>query len=470
MFAHRRGISIVAILFWVMVSHSSWAQPTLPDLTGINENGFALLSWTCQYDGVKSISVLRSTDSNFNYSTIGYVKNLYKGVQAFVDGHPTPGKNFYKLFIVFNSGLTWRSNHYGVFVDSASINPRRIAPSNEALQKLIVNETLEKVAKADAGKPRKPMAAAEKERYTEVIKKDKYADAIKKEMDVLNDTSIKRPKFKFNANDSGEIDQVLANVPLETRKKLTITYDNDTNEIDAGAYIEDKSSTPELKKKIHITFDDNEDVSTFIETLPEAKDRKITLSYSEDTDDVDAADYVEEEESAPAKTQLNKIQAQQPKKISVTFKDDRAAQAYIAAMPKTQHSKITVSYNIDSAAPPKAKPVAEAPAKPVDVPKPKISIKFHDDFNNNPVADIKSKYVAVDPTLGHVKINLPDDVATHHYSVKFFDKENRIVIEVPKLNSTHIIMDKRNFQKKGQYKFTIRKDAIELESGNITIY
>ncbi len=470
MIAHRRGISLVAILFGVMVSYSSWAQPTLPDLTGINENGFALLSWTCQYDGVKSISVLRSADSNFNYSTIGYVKNLFKGVQAFVDGHPVPGKNFYKLFIVFNSGLTWRSNHYGVYVDSMSINPRRIVPSNEALQKLIVNETLEKVAKADAGKTRKPMAAAEKERYTEVIKKDKYADAIKKEMDVLNDTSVKRPKFKFNTNDSGEIDNVLAGVPLETRKKLTISYDNDTNEIDPSAYIEDKTNKPDLKKKIHITFDDNEDVSTFIETLPDSKDRKITLSYAEDTEEVDAADYVDEQDNAPAKTQLTKIQAQQPRKISITFKDDRAAQAYIATIPKTQHSKITISYNIDSAAPTKTMPVANAAVKPADAPKPKISIKFKDDFNANEVGDVKSKYVATDPVLGHVKITLPDDVATHHYSVKFFDKDNHAVIEVPKLNSTRIIMDKRNFQKKGQYKFTIRKDVTELESGYISIY
>ena len=67
-------------------------------------------------------------------------------------------------------------------------------------------------------------------------------------------------------------------------------------------------------------------------------------------------------------------------------------------------------------------------------------------------------------------MNLPDDVSTHHYSIKFYDKDNHVVIDVPRINTAKLILDRRNFQKKGVYKFAIRKDILELEHGYITIY
>lgn len=114
-------------------------------MVAVTQKGVNILSWSCQYDGIKSIAVQRSADSTYNFTTIGYVKNLKKGPQAFIDGHPNPGKNWYRLYIVFASDLTWFSNRTNLFVDSAQLLQQQVMPSNDSLQRLaskvIFNDT-----------------------------------------------------------------------------------------------------------------------------------------------------------------------------------------------------------------------------------------------------------------------------------------------------------------------------------------
>ncbi len=130
----RAALSILIFLFYT----SAQAQPLLPDMAGISDRGVNFLTWTCQYDGIKSIAVQRSADSTMNFATVGYVKNLKKGVQVFADGHPLPGNNYYQLFIVFNSDLSWTGNHIKLYVDSTLIKNRRIKlPSNDSLQRYL---------------------------------------------------------------------------------------------------------------------------------------------------------------------------------------------------------------------------------------------------------------------------------------------------------------------------------------------
>ena len=96
-FLQKLGIFIAFLL----TCGAAKAQPTLPDIMVLTQNGVNIISWVSQYEGLKSIAVQRSADSVFNYATIGYVKNLKKGPQAFIDGHPNPGVNWYRLTIVF---------------------------------------------------------------------------------------------------------------------------------------------------------------------------------------------------------------------------------------------------------------------------------------------------------------------------------------------------------------------------------
>ncbi len=125
------------------------AQSLLPDVDAYSQKGVNVLSWTSQYDGLKSIAVQRSADSTYNYATIGYVKDFKKGAQVFVDGHPNPGKNFYRLYIVFASDLTWYSNRIKLIVDSAQLMQQRVLPPNDSLQKMISSLNLSDSAATD---------------------------------------------------------------------------------------------------------------------------------------------------------------------------------------------------------------------------------------------------------------------------------------------------------------------------------
>lgn len=102
---------------------SSYAQPLLPAIGGAVVDNTVRLSWECQYDGVKSIIVRRSLDSMRNYTDLGNVRNTEKGVQTFTDEHPLHGKGYYKLTIVFVSGLKWSSNHCSVTTDDVRFPP-----------------------------------------------------------------------------------------------------------------------------------------------------------------------------------------------------------------------------------------------------------------------------------------------------------------------------------------------------------
>lgn len=117
--------------------------PQLPDIIAASDKGVNVISWTCQYDGIESIAVQRSTDSVFNYKTIGYVKNTRKGEQAFIDGHPDAGNNWYRLYIGFSSDLTWYSNNIRVYIDSATLLEKGVVPPNDSLQKYAANVRIE---------------------------------------------------------------------------------------------------------------------------------------------------------------------------------------------------------------------------------------------------------------------------------------------------------------------------------------
>jgi hypothetical protein len=66
-----------------------------------------------------------------------------------------------------------------------------------------------------------------------------------------------------------------------------------------------------------------------------------------------------------------------------------------------------------------------------------------------------------------VHVLLPDDVRRHHYSLKFYNNEDHLVLEILKINTANFLIDKRNFQKAGLFKFILRKDGLEFESGYV---
>lgn len=80
-----------------------------------------IISWNCQFDGVKSIAIQRSSDSVKNFVSIGIVSKPKKGMGNYTDEKPVAGKNYYRLSINFTGDIEWFSNTYKVFLDSATV-------------------------------------------------------------------------------------------------------------------------------------------------------------------------------------------------------------------------------------------------------------------------------------------------------------------------------------------------------------
>ncbi|NCX95865.1 MAG: hypothetical protein EBX41_05555 [Chitinophagia bacterium] len=119
-------------IFVAFISFAVWgyAQPTLPDIAGVCKKGVVCLEWKCQFDGVASVSVLRSADSAFNYNTIGTIKRTAKGIQRFTDSNCLSGNNYYKVSVVFQSGLRWNCHYYGIYVNKGNHQAVKVTSPN----------------------------------------------------------------------------------------------------------------------------------------------------------------------------------------------------------------------------------------------------------------------------------------------------------------------------------------------------
>lgn len=292
-------------------SITALAQPTLPDIAGYYERGFVFLNWQCQYDGIKAITVSRSLDSGFNYANIGKVLNVKKGIQGFVDGHPAMGKNYYKLTVVFKSGLSWTCHKQGVWVDTSDLVNRHVRLDNASLQALLI---------APHWKPTPP--------------KGLQADLQKKPMAVPNGSQTVVKKS--------------ADIPAPKQVALT-----------SGV----------------------------------VKTQKINLDLTQ---------------KAPETTSVVV-----PTKLSLALPDETI-----------------------------------------------------EDINTG----IKTKYIYNDLSTKMIMIGLPDDFKTKPYTLQFFDEDNMVIIDIPKMGNQKMIIDKRNFQRRQPYKFVLRREGLAFETGYINSY
>lgn len=351
----RAALSIIVSLFFI----TTQAQPLLPDMAGITEKGVNILTWTCQYAGIKSIAVQRSSDSLMNFSTVGYVRNLQKGVQVFADGHPLPGYNYYQLVIVFSSDLSWTSNRIKMYVDSATIKRQRLRlPSNDSLQRYITTH----IVKDDNTTP--PVAAKEEQPVKPVAKKRKHK------------------------NDDEEEEQQME--------------EEDTTEV----------MQPTLAGSGKPRFDPN---SIGNETTPYSPYGSVGPKKKKTVIVVGA-------QSQHAVTSLDSSL------IKVIATND----SLVKKQPKIAISLVTDAAELNSY-----------------------------DY-------VKSEYVFTDEVSGNIDITLPD-VKGHYYTMRIYNHQNNMVLEVPHFSSSPVIMDKRNFHESGLYKFILRRDNKEFETGFVSV-
>ena len=103
-------------------------------------------------------------------------------------------------------------------------------------------------------------------------------------------------------------------------------------------------------------------------------------------------------------------------------------------------------------------------ARPIKMP------PIPDDTIDNITTQIQPRYCHTDTHTGNITLTLPADVDKYHYSIKFFDLQNKLITEVPHPGTATLIFDKKNFQRRKIIRFVLRKDGVELEEGWMTLY
>ena len=223
-FPAMRFLLIMLLLF---IAAPAIAQPTLPDVACVADKGVVRLSWVCQYSGLRSVSVLRSYDG-VNYITIGKVKKTDAGVQEYTDEAPVAGKNYYKVAVVFGSGVKWSSNRCMAYIPLTGADSLRLAANRPGMP-----------APADTSVE---MVSADKPKTARALTPSRYV------------TPITHPDTKRQADSAG------------TRHKQAGSSSNaDTVHIAPKDQMEDPNAFAPQKRRIVLTANDDEQAEpTFI--------------------------------------------------------------------------------------------------------------------------------------------------------------------------------------------------------------
>ena len=81
----------------------------------------------------------------------------------------------------------------------------------------------------------------------------------------------------------------------------------------------------------------------------------------------------------------------------------------------------------------------------------------------------KSKYVFTNPFTGNIDIDIAD-AFENDYALYFYDEQGKEALFIPRINDTAVVLDRRNFQKSGVFKFKLLKNKEEFETGYVAIY
>ncbi len=79
-------------------------------------------------------------------------------------------------------------------------------------------------------------------------------------------------------------------------------------------------------------------------------------------------------------------------------------------------------------------------------------------------------HVSLSAATGHVRITLPVYPADAVHSLAFYNMQGQLVVDIPQTKAREFLIDKRNFQRSGTYRFILRRNGVILESAYIRVY
>ncbi len=100
--------------------------PVLPDFSALIKTGKIQLDWISGFPNTAQIGIQRSLDSVLNFTTIGYASYPTQTRNAYLDNKPLPGKNYYRLFILFKNNRYMYSKTVLAVQDSSIASNTRL--------------------------------------------------------------------------------------------------------------------------------------------------------------------------------------------------------------------------------------------------------------------------------------------------------------------------------------------------------
>lgn len=154
-----RTIYSLLITGYCFCNSPVFAQAILPDFTVKNNKGKISVSWQNKYlKEVKGISLQRSFDSSKNFSSITTMPDPTDFVHGYLDAKVPYPKMFYRLFIVFDSGIYLFTESKRPDPDSAFnlTNALKKIRAENSIKKPVVKEPVKPIKKAGSSKKIKP--------------------------------------------------------------------------------------------------------------------------------------------------------------------------------------------------------------------------------------------------------------------------------------------------------------------------
>ena len=183
-----RTVYFILVSVIIFSSGNLYAQDTLPFFTVKNSKGKISVSWQNKYvKVVKGISIQSSFDSLKNYSSIITVEKPADAVNGFFDINVPYTKMFYRLFLVFDSG---------VYFFTASKRPE-VDPKFDLQKRLTAIREANRSGKNTT--PVSPTVQTE-ESKTEIISKKEPVSYVSRYIYTAKDNNVVINLPDFNAN------------------------------------------------------------------------------------------------------------------------------------------------------------------------------------------------------------------------------------------------------------------------------
>jgi hypothetical protein len=201
---------LVALLILICTLYTTgWAQEVLPNFTVVTKgNKKVIISWTNNYPVVNQISIQRSKDSTRGFTTILSVPDPKAPQNGLVDAKAPDERQFYRLFIVQDSGKFVFTKSKRPFLDTSRVVVNKQQQNNDNAPRVIISESVtpkqaEEIKEKLAPTP--VVKAPEPEKFLFIKKRDTLVATINaKELKKFRDSVVTKTKdtMAFVGNDT----------------------------------------------------------------------------------------------------------------------------------------------------------------------------------------------------------------------------------------------------------------------------